>query len=237
MKKALALIAMLFGFVPAVLCAGSGPKIEFKRLAHDFGEIVHPESASVELSFTNAGDEELVVERISSSCGCAKAVRGSRRLAPGSASTVEARIETLGMTPGPHTKTVMIHSNDPAHPTTSLKLMFNVVRRLSVMPEIVSTGVLASEKSAVFPLRAVNYWTQPITLKAAQAVGSAEAVLVPQEVLVPAGGHTDFQLSVPVKQDAPQPYMKGIALLETTDPQEKTVPVRYFIQLQKTSDN
>jgi hypothetical protein len=235
MKKALPLIVLLCGVLSSAVFGLTGPRIQFDRTEYDFGNIVHPESAAIELSFSNTGDEELVVERISSSCGCAKALRGSRTLTPGSSSTIQAQIETLGMLPGSHMKTVMVHTNDSAHPATCLRLKFNVVRHLSVLPEMASTGVLASETHAVLPLRAVNHWTEPITLRAVPSPDGEGAVLIPQDVLVPASGKVDFQLRISVNQADSRRYIKGIAFLETTDPLAKTVPVHYFIQLQKTN--
>ena len=233
MHKTMLVLGLLWSLLPTLLSAGAGPKINFAALEHDFGEVTHGQSPSVELAVTNTGDQDLILERISSSCGCARAIRGSRTVPPGSSSKIFAQIETSGMPPGRHFKTVVVHSNDPEHPLTTLKLGFTVVRHVSVQPDVLATSLFESDKEAVFSLKATNYWTEPITLKAAKTGASDEVLLVPQEVVVPPGGNVEFRLCVQVKREPPQAYVKGQALIETTDPLEKELPVRYFIRLPK----
>ncbi len=133
--------------------------------------------------------------------------------------------------PGQQFKIINIHSNDPEQPRLNIKLIFNVIRHLSLDPLTVAMRLPDCDKDAVFPLTANNYWTKPIALKAARSSGSDEVVLVPQEVVVPPGGKADFQFSVRVKRRSGQSHLKGTALIETNDPVEKILPIRYFIQL------
>jgi hypothetical protein len=226
-------IFLLF-WIPASLLAGAGPRISCAVLEHDFGDVIHGESPSAELTCTNTGDDVLILERTESSCGCARAIQESQRLAPGSSGVIHAQIDTFGMRPGQQFKTIDIHSNDPQRPKISIKLIFNVVRHLSLDPLTVAMRLPDCDKDAVFPLTANNYWTKPIALKAARSSSSDEVVLVPQEVVVPPGGKADFQLSVRVKRRSGQSHLKGTALIETNDPVEKILPIRYFIQLPKT---
>ena len=90
-----------------------------------------------------------------------------------------------------------------------------------------------SDKDAVFTLKATNYSTEAIVLKAVTVNGSSEARLIPGEIVVPPGGKTDFQLSMRAKLGQNQSQVKGIALIETNDPLEKILPIRYFIQFPK----
>jgi hypothetical protein len=224
---------LLMSLAPTFLCAGTGPKISFEKLEHDFGDVAYGESPSVEMTCANTGDDVLVLEKIESFCGCAKAIRGSQQLAPGSSTKIYAQIETLGMPPGRHSKTIAVNCNDPEHPSTRLKLMFNVVRHVSIDPDTLAVCLLECDKDAVFHLKASNHWTKPITLTSAKCSGSDEASLVPQEVVVLPGGKTDFQLAVRVKRRQDRSHAKGVALIETNDSHERTLPVRYFIQLPK----
>jgi hypothetical protein len=234
MIKSAIVFGLLMSLAPTFLYAGTGPKISFEKLEHDFGDVSYGESPSVELTCTNSGDAVLILEKIESSCGCAKAIRGSRQLAPGSSTKIYAQIETLGMPPGRHSKTIAVNCNDPEHPSNRLKLIFNVVRHVTIDPDTLAVCLLEYDKDAVFHLKATNHWTNPITLTSAKCSGSDEASLVPQEVVVLPGGSTDFQLSVRVKRGQGQSNAKGIALIETNDSHERTLPIRYFIQLPKT---
>jgi hypothetical protein len=226
----------MLSLVPTLLLAGTGPKIVFSELEHDFGDVRCGESPSVELTCTNTGDDILILGRIESSCGCAKAIRGDLRIAPGSSSKIYAQIETLGMPPGRHSKTVSVHSNDPEHPRTSLKLTFNVIRHMVIKPDFLAIRLFEPGKDAVFNLRAANHSANVIVLKTVTVNSSGEAGLIPDEVVVPPGGQTDFQLSIRAKPDRNQSQVKGTALIETSDALEKILPVRYFIQFSKKKD-
>lgn len=48
-----------------------------------------------------------------------------RVLPPGKAGVIKVKLET-GNSPGPHTKSVTIKSNDPAQPSLQIDLAFNV---------------------------------------------------------------------------------------------------------------
>ena len=232
-RKAL-FLGLLCAFAPVLLFAGAGPTIHFAEQEHDFGDVIHGQSPSVELSLSNTGDVDLIIERIASSCGCAKAIRGSRRVSPGSSSKIFAQIETFGMSPGRHAKTVAVHSNDPKHPVTALKLLFNVVRHVSIQPDTVATTVSQLDKEAVFPIEATNHWTEPITLRAPKTNESDDVMVVPQEAVLQPGAKASFRLSVRIRRELPQPYLKGKVVIETNDPLEKDLPIRYFIRLTKT---
>ena len=233
MTRSIIALGLLLPLLPVLLHAGSGPKITFATVEHDFGDVKHGESPSVELSFTNTGDDVLVVNRIESSCGCAKAIRGNRRLSPGESSKIYAQIDTLGMPPGRHRKTLTVRSNDPAHPLTSLKLIFCVVRHVTLSPHTLATCLSESDKEAVFSMKATNHWTAPVTLRACKSTDTQEILMIPAEVVVPPGGAADFQISIRVTQAKGQPYLMGTTWIETDDPFEKALSVRYFLQLRK----
>lgn len=231
MMKEKTLVLWLVLLLPTLLCAGSGPRIDFADREHDFGDVIHGQSPSAELPFTNTGDALLVIEKIESSCGCAKAIRGSRRVAPGAKSTLYAQIDTFGMPPGRHLKTIAVHCNDREHPVTTLKLIFNVVRHVSITPDTVATSLLEPNKNAVFQVSATNHWTKAVTLKAVTTRGSDEVTMAPEQVVVTPGSKIDFRLSVRFERESAQRYKKGTALIETDDPLKKVLPVRYFIRL------
>ncbi|MBI5250082.1 MAG: DUF1573 domain-containing protein [Desulfomonile tiedjei] len=233
MIRSTIVIGLMLSMIPTFLLAGTGPRISFPELEHDFGDVRCGESPSVELTCTNTGDDVLILEQIESSCGCAKAIRGDRKIAPGSSSKIHAQIETIGMPPGRHSKAIAVHSNDPAHPRTSLKLTFNVIRHLVIDPSFLATRLSESGKDAVFTLKATNYSTKQMVLRAVTLDGSHETVLIPKEVEVPPGGKTDFQLCIRAKSGGDQSHAKGTALIETNDPIEKVLPIRYFIQFPK----
>ncbi len=235
MARALVIFALLWSLLPPVLSAGAGPRIWFEAAEHDFGDVMYGESPSVELNLTNKGDGVLVLGRIESSCGCAKGVRGNKEIAPGASSKIFAQIDTHGMLSGLHSKTIEVHSNDPAQPLTTLKLKFNVVRNISIEPRTLGLSLQEWGKDAVFALTATNSGTEPVTVKGAKSNNPDEVMLIPQELVLPAGSKADFQLSVKVQRREGQAYIRGTALIETTDKREKIIPIRYLIRLPQVS--
>jgi len=218
----------------ALATAGTGPKISFDSETHDFGEVVHGTSPKTEFRFTNSGDEKLLIKRLASDCGCTKGIRGDREVSPGSSSTITAQIHTDGLPPGRHGNTIMVKSNDPKRPAVQLQLTYTVVRHVSVEPRSVATALKEMKDEVTLPLRATNHWTKPITLKAAADDKMGGICLNPREVVVPPGDSVRFGISIPVKETKRR-YCSGVARIETTDPLEQTVQVRYLIQLPGSS--
>jgi len=139
------------------------------------------------------------------------------------------------MASGLRTKTIEVHSNDPEHPSITLKLKFNVVRNVSIDPRTLAQSLPQWGQDAVFNLTATNSGTETVTVKGAKSNSPDEVVLVPQELVVPGGSKAVFTLYVKVRQREGQAYIRGTALIETTDEREKIIPVRYFIRLPQRS--
>ncbi|MGB6066041.1 MAG: DUF1573 domain-containing protein [Desulfomonilaceae bacterium] len=209
--------------------------MSFDTVERNFGDVIHGESPSVELQVTNTGDAVLVLGRIDSYCGCAKGVRGSKDIAPGTSSKIFVQINTKGMYSGLHSKSIVVHSNDPERPLTTIKLNFNVVRNISIEPRTLGLSLAAWGKDAVFALTATNSGTEPVTVKGAKSNNADELQLIPKELIVPSGGKTNFQLSVKVQRQEGKAFISGTALIETTDKREEIVPVRYLIRLPQVS--
>ena len=64
MKKEI-VMALLVLFLPAILYAQ--PVIYFQELSHNFGTISQEDKAEYVFEFVNKGDQELVIEKITSS--------------------------------------------------------------------------------------------------------------------------------------------------------------------------
>ncbi|MEW6352072.1 MAG: DUF1573 domain-containing protein [Thermodesulfobacteriota bacterium] len=234
MSRKEVLVAVLLCALSTLPSAWAGPRIGFTEREHDFGDVPPGKTLSVEFMCGNTGDELLILERITSSCGCAKTVRGSRSIAPGSSAGILAKVDPSGMPPGRHAKTITVHSNDPDCRQTDLRLTFNVVRHLTIEPAAFAVSLLDREKDALFPVKITNHSNEPITLRASQTDNSCGVTLLPHEVLVPPGGKVDLQLSVRVNPQQQRPHLNGSVLIETSDPWERDLTVPYFIRLPKS---
>ncbi|MFH1117450.1 MAG: DUF1573 domain-containing protein [Pseudomonadota bacterium] len=234
MVKRILVVLLNLIMCTGVALGGAGPKISFESEMHDFGEVNHGTSPTIELKFTNSGDQKLIIKRLDSDCGCTKGIRGDREVGPGSSSTVTAQIHTDGLPPGRHGNTITVKSNDPGRPEVRLKLVYTVIRHISIQPQSVAVALKEMKERATLRLTATNHWTEPITLKSPEN-GKPDGIrLTPRDVVVPPGDSVRFEMSIPVK-NTERRYCIGVAKIETTDPLEETLRVRYLIQLPKTA--
>jgi len=50
--------------------AGEMPVMEFEETTHDFGKIIQGEKVSYTFKFKNVGESDLLISKVSTSCGC-----------------------------------------------------------------------------------------------------------------------------------------------------------------------
>ena len=86
-----------------------------------------------EFSFRNSGDQNLVIRKVSSSCGCTAAVPSNREVAPGKTSTIRVTFSSGSMR-DKVTKQVYVESNDPSQPRSKLTITGTVKREIDVTP-------------------------------------------------------------------------------------------------------
>jgi hypothetical protein len=114
-----ALILLAAGATAAA--AGKGARAKFKEVVWDFGKVKQGEVLAHEFVFTNEGDAPLVIERVSTSCGCTAALASEDRIAPGKEGRVKASFDTRGFA-GSVVKYVYVESNDASNARRELKV-------------------------------------------------------------------------------------------------------------------
>jgi len=86
--------------------AYNAAKINWEKESHDFGEIPQGKPVSVEFSFTNSGDEPLLITDITTSCGCTAPEYEKAPIVPGRSSKVKVTYNAIAM--GAFTKTITV---------------------------------------------------------------------------------------------------------------------------------
>jgi hypothetical protein len=104
--SALMIVSLLW--CESALCA---PRLK-APVAWDFGTIRQGEDATGTVELENAGDEELIIRRVTSSCGCTVAKIDTKKLAPGEITSLGITFES-GKRYGKVAKAVFVASNDP----------------------------------------------------------------------------------------------------------------------------
>lgn len=109
MKKVI--LMMLFA-IASISFANAQAQIKFDKLTHDFGTF--SESQPVQkctFTFTNTGDQPLVVNQAVASCGCTVPAYTKTPIKPGEKGSITVTYNGKGRFPGHFKKTVTVRTN------------------------------------------------------------------------------------------------------------------------------
>jgi hypothetical protein len=101
--------------------------INFTEYEHDFGKVEAGEKIGCFFTYTNSGNGSLVINSVSTSCGCTVPKYDKKPLAPGKSGTLEVIFNTAGYS-GIQSKTVTIQSN-ASTPVVIVKIMAEVLNK------------------------------------------------------------------------------------------------------------
>lgn len=101
------------------------PHIVFSKLEHDFGVIKQEQIVKAIVSFENKGDSVLIIKNVEASCGCTGTRVDKMKLAPGEKGNLEISFNS-GHYNGRVSRSIVIHTNDPANPTVMFKIYSTV---------------------------------------------------------------------------------------------------------------
>ncbi len=91
--------------------------VSFAESSHSFGEIIQDSKHTYVFSFTNTGNEPLVIENAKGSCGCTVPTYPKQPIAPGKTGKIEV-VYSPGKQQGEQNKTVSITANTEPNITT-----------------------------------------------------------------------------------------------------------------------
>lgn len=112
---------------------GAGPRAQVDQPVYDFGAVEQFTRVRHGYVLRNAGDQELVIKRIKSSCGCTIAELNQKNLAPGESVTIFVTFNTGGRY-GRQSQQVTVFTNDPVAPIIQLTIEGTVNELLSFDP-------------------------------------------------------------------------------------------------------
>ena len=85
-------------------------KASWVSVSHNFGNIPRGTPVTVEFSFTNTGDEPLIIKDVVTSCGCTASDYTLEPIMPGKSSKIKVSFNAANK--GAFTKTITVNSND-----------------------------------------------------------------------------------------------------------------------------
>jgi hypothetical protein len=89
-------------------------KIEFEDKTFNIGTVKGGAVLSHEYKFVNSGQSDLIIRKVSASCGCTAAMPEEKVIAPGKQGSIRVSFNTTGKK-GVQNMTVTVISNDPQH--------------------------------------------------------------------------------------------------------------------------
>ncbi len=105
--------------------AAKAPRIRVEPEAFEFGKTLPGKTLRKEFTLRNFGEAELVIERVSTTCGCTAAITANTRLEPGGSTQLSVTLETRSYS-GKLERQVLVRSNDPKTPLLTVRVSATV---------------------------------------------------------------------------------------------------------------
>ena len=126
MRAGLGLALLLI--LPAALGgAEAAPRLTLDPESWDFGRTLKNRVLEKQFTLKNAGAADLVIDKISTTCGCTAALLSEKTLRPGKSATLKVTFETRDFE-GRVERKVLLRSNDRDRDPLEIKLQATVVR-------------------------------------------------------------------------------------------------------------
>lgn len=151
----LVIAALVFSALGAATTAAAGaPKLVFDNTEKVFRNIKEGTKQVAQFTFTNQGDLNLIIDKVSPSCGCTVA-KFQKITPPGDKGTITLELDTEGIT-GAFRKTAVVASNDSSQPFTTLVMVGETKSRIEIVGQdsrrIKVIGCLGEKVSATVKL-------------------------------------------------------------------------------------
>jgi hypothetical protein len=116
---------LLAGVASAQETTKTGPRIRVEPASFDFGRALQNKTLEKAFTVKNYGDAELVLENVTTTCGCTVVEAGASALKPGASTSLRVTFETRTAR-GRVERSVLIKSNDAETPLLEVKLQATV---------------------------------------------------------------------------------------------------------------
>ncbi|RZK48453.1 MAG: DUF1573 domain-containing protein [Pedobacter sp.] len=110
MKKLLLVFAILLGFTYMASAQTKLGEFKFETEAHNFGKIAIGKPVVHTFSFTNVGDEPIIISKVETTCGCTVPEFTSTPVKKGETGTIKVTLTPSGPAL-PFVKTITVTSN------------------------------------------------------------------------------------------------------------------------------
>lgn len=97
------------------------PIISFKKTEHDFGKVIEGEVVTYSFKFTNTGNTDLIIAKVSTSCGCTASNYPVDPIKPGDTNVVEVRFDSQSRKGFQNKRITVLTNSTPAKQNLYIK--------------------------------------------------------------------------------------------------------------------
>lgn len=235
-------IRVLFMVLVFVLCLpaaepqAKAPRVEFREVDWNFGRIKQGEVVIHEFVFRNAGNAILIVNKVSTSCGCAAALVSQKKIAPGQEGRIKVTFDSKGYS-GQVAKYIYFESNDPKNPRLELVITALVetgpAPRIELEPYNLDLGLVLEGETSEARIKVRNSGQLELVFD----IDNPDFVFMVGERKIrfpyklPAGREIELKAQLPVRQGRTG-LQREYVLIKSNDPARPTQSIfisRYVV--------
>lgn len=207
----------------------AGPKLAIPEKTKDFGAVAQGQVLDANFKLMNEGTAPLLVKGVRPTCGCTVA-EFDREVLPGKEGWVKAKLDTTGFV-GPISKSILIVTDDPTTPTSSVIIKADVKPFIEALPRpLLRFNAIQGETSAQ-TVTVVSDQTDPFKVTGVESdqpyVTGSVRQLGPDELVK--GKHTDqFEVTVSLAPTAPVGPINATLNVLTTHPKAPKLQLKVY---------
>jgi len=207
----------------------AAPQVSAPEKTFAFGELFQGDKVTHAFTFSNSGDEPLIIEKVRSSCGCTAAIVSKKTLQPGESGEISATFDSHRFR-GPVSKKIYLYSNDPQQKTFEFGLTATVKELLVSTPHRISAGPIQTGQQHSTTIELTNQGNTPLTVTEIKVQNQLLKTELDRATLPP--GET-ARLSINITPDNTRRKISSYVIVHTDSPKlpELRIPVFYLVNL------
>lgn len=157
----------------------AAPGLQVANPKFDFGEVYQGDKVPHVFEFVNEGDENLVIEKVRSSCGCTAVLVSDKVIPPGGKGELKASFDSTRFR-NAVSKTIYVYSNDPVNPVMQLHLKGKVLDVVTIEPAQIHFGKITAEQTVAATVLLRNQGNKTLTLGKPHSTAAELVVKMPE---------------------------------------------------------
>ena len=199
------------------------PKITFEKLVYDFGEVSLNSVHTGQIKFENTGQAPLRITEVGKCCGLVAELDNAKtEYAPGESGTLKVRWRS-GSQPAVFKRQMMVHSNDPSTPVTSLTIQAKAVPKVVWEPKILRLSL--DKQNAGCPKVTVSSLDKRLfSINTFRATG--DCIIADLDTVASKTSHV---IEPKVDMEKLPKNLKGRIEIGTTHPEARTLTIEFDV--------